>query len=126
MLFGSFGVFSENQYFEHLLLHLGIELGPDSFAFSSFHFLFYSGAFEEQEFLSGSQSVFCCCIVGEDPLTLGLHVSLRPFMSLFAFFFLFFCYSDSNLFDVFLDFFPFCFVSSPIASELCDFFHVFI
>src|SRR5882724_7845064 len=110
MVLGSFGLFSANQYYEHLSPSFRKWAWANSFAF------------EEQKFLV----LFSDVALLEEILLLWVSMSLlRPFMCLFAF-----LLSSSVILMAFslmsaLIFFLFSLWVLPTASESCDFFHAF-
>src|SRR5882724_11855213 len=88
ILFGSLGLFSKNQYFEHLSPSFRNWAWAEPFAFSSFSFpILFKELLRNK---NSSLALFFCCVVG-DPFMLEILLFwvsmslLRPFINLFAF-----------------------------------------
>src|SRR5882724_386882 len=121
MLFGSFGLFSANQYFEHLSPLFRKCAWADCYAFSSFSFPISFRELLKNRNSSLALILFSDVVLLEKILLLWASMSLlRPFMNLFAF-----LLSSSVILMAFslmssLTFFHLVWVL-PITSELCDF-----
>src|SRR5882724_2615375 len=126
MLFGCFGLFSANQYFEHLSPLFRKWPWADLFAFSSFSFPILFRELLRIRNSSLALVLFSDVALLEEILLHWVSMSLlRPFMSLFAF-----LLSSSVILMAFslmsaLIFFLFSLWVLPTASESCDFFHAF-
>src|SRR5882724_11327825 len=88
MLFGSFGLFSVNQYFEHLSPSFRKCAWADSFAFSNFSFPILFRELLRNRNSSLDFVLFSAVALLEENLLLWVSISLlRPFMSLLVFLF---------------------------------------
>src|SRR5882724_2007254 len=88
MLFGSFGLFSVNQYFEHLSPSFRKHAWADSFALSSFSLPILFRELLRNRNSSLAFILFSVvALLEENPLLWVSMSFLRPFTSLFAFFF---------------------------------------
>src|SRR5882724_6491117 len=86
ILFGSLGLFSKNQYFEHLSPSFRNWAWPESFAFSSFSFPILFRKLLRNKNSSLALILFSAVALLEEILLLWVSMSLlRPFMNLFAF-----------------------------------------
>src|SRR5882724_7283233 len=86
MLFGSFGLFSANQYFEHLSPLFRNWVWADSFASSSFSFPILFRELLRNRNASLALIMFSVDALLEEILLLWVSMSLlRPSLSLFAF-----------------------------------------
>src|SRR5882724_3502539 len=125
ILFGSLGLFSKNQYFEHLSPSFRNWAWAESFSFSSFSFPILFRELLRNRNSSLALLLFSAVTLLEEILLLWVTMSLlRPFISLFAFFLsssiilmAFSLMSSLTLFHLFCGFCP-LFLSSVISSML--------